>query len=369
MMTTSEVLVERLTTGSKPGHRHDNHRVALVVEGGGMRGTVSAGMLIALDQLGMRDAFDFVVGTSAGAIAGAFFVTRKATSSVSMYYDELNQEPFLSKKRLMRLGPALDLHYLIYEAAPNRGLRFEEVSDSLIPLYATLTPVDPDNNCKLARVSGGAERAAAVLQATASLPVLGGDSKEVDEQLYVDGGLIEQIPWRSAIDLGATHVLVAPSRPVSGTEPRTGPNFLERLAIPRLIRSMHGPQIADVLATLPDRATEESFALRNIVDGTASCLPRNGSRFDGDIELIELLGDVELPDRLESSREVLVDAVVAGAEAAVAHFGLKKVSVEHRVVLNHPEVPMVDYRREQLAEVIRRRELAPEPLQAFDEEE
>jgi predicted acylesterase/phospholipase RssA len=62
------VLATRARAGSRPGARQDGFRVALAVEGGGMRGTISAGMALALDELGLVTAFDAVYGASAGAI-------------------------------------------------------------------------------------------------------------------------------------------------------------------------------------------------------------------------------------------------------------------------------------------------------------
>ena len=355
MATTSEVLLDRVASGSRPGQRKDEHTVALAVEGGGMRGTVSAGMLIALDQLGLRDAFDLVVGTSAGALEGAFFITGKASSAASMYYDELSQEPFLSKKRLMRLGPALDVHYLIYDASPRRGLDFHEVSDSPIPLYATLTPVEPDNETILVRADGGAERVASILQATVSLPVLGGDSKEVDEQFYVDGGLTEQVPWRSAASLGATHVLVAPSKSLSGNEVPLSSSSFGMIAVAPLVRSMHGSHVARVVRTQPERSMYEAWSLRAIAESAASVVTPDGRSWQGDLEVIELPPALEVPDRLESDRGKLVDAVMNGAFAVLGHFGLaSSVEVEQRIVLTHPEVPGLEFRQSGLRDVVRR---------------
>src|SRR6266576_197554 len=62
------VLGARTAEGSLPGARTDGFRVALAIEGGGMRGTISAGMALALDELGLVSAFDAVYGASAGAI-------------------------------------------------------------------------------------------------------------------------------------------------------------------------------------------------------------------------------------------------------------------------------------------------------------
>ena len=42
------VLAKRTRAGSQPGRRDDGFRVALAIEGGGMRGTISAGMALAL---------------------------------------------------------------------------------------------------------------------------------------------------------------------------------------------------------------------------------------------------------------------------------------------------------------------------------
>jgi len=70
------VLAARARADSKPGAREDGLRVALAIEGGGMRGTVSAGMALALDELDLVPAFDAVYGASAGAITGAWLLSR-----------------------------------------------------------------------------------------------------------------------------------------------------------------------------------------------------------------------------------------------------------------------------------------------------
>lgn len=44
----------RAKTGSRPGQRTDGAKLALVVEGGGMRGVISAGSLMMLYELGLR---------------------------------------------------------------------------------------------------------------------------------------------------------------------------------------------------------------------------------------------------------------------------------------------------------------------------
>ena len=73
----ADVLAERSENAGRPGHRADGHRVALAVEGGGMRGTVSAGMDLALRELGLLPLFDAVYGASAGAISAAWLLSSR----------------------------------------------------------------------------------------------------------------------------------------------------------------------------------------------------------------------------------------------------------------------------------------------------
>lgn len=44
----------RAKAGSRPGQRTDNAKLGLVIEGGGMRGVISAGSLMMLYELGLR---------------------------------------------------------------------------------------------------------------------------------------------------------------------------------------------------------------------------------------------------------------------------------------------------------------------------
>ncbi len=53
-------LTSRVQDGTQAGARDDGLRVALAIEGGGMRGTISAGMAFALHELGLVPAFDAV---------------------------------------------------------------------------------------------------------------------------------------------------------------------------------------------------------------------------------------------------------------------------------------------------------------------
>lgn len=91
----------------------DGQRLALCIEGGAMRGCVCAGMAVALHHMGFMDSFDVVYGSSAGALIGAFAVSRQlAYEGTSVYTDWL---PYLGKEFIdaKRIGRALGLGCLM----------------------------------------------------------------------------------------------------------------------------------------------------------------------------------------------------------------------------------------------------------------
>lgn len=69
----------RWATNSLPGKRSssDSNKIALCIEGGGMRGCVAAGSSAAINFLGLNDAIDIVYGSSAGSMVAAYFISRQ----------------------------------------------------------------------------------------------------------------------------------------------------------------------------------------------------------------------------------------------------------------------------------------------------
>src|SRR3954447_2443897 len=102
------VLLER--AGTRPGLRPDPHVVALVVEGGGMRGAVSAGMCLVLEAAGLMSAFDRVYGCSSGALTGCFAAAGQATVWATSFETGACRE-FIDPRRALRGRPVLDLGF------------------------------------------------------------------------------------------------------------------------------------------------------------------------------------------------------------------------------------------------------------------
>jgi len=66
-----------------------------------MRGSVSAGMCVALDAAGLIGAFDRIYGCSAGAVNGAFTAAGQAWHGATIY-EETASRRFIDARRLVR---------------------------------------------------------------------------------------------------------------------------------------------------------------------------------------------------------------------------------------------------------------------------
>lgn len=345
-----DILLDRLAEKSVPGQRNDDHHLVLAVEGGGMRGAISSGMLLALEQLGLRDGIDEIVGTSAGAIASAFFVTRKGTAGSVLYYTVLNSDRFLSRRRLFGEGAVMDLDYLFDEALPAHGLSWDDLVNSDIPLWATVTPADGSDPSRLYRVGGSVEHAKEVLTATATLPVIGGSSRHIGSKPYVDGGMIEAVPWVTAIRRDATHVLVIRSRGYNKDGKLEPNSLIERTTGPRFVRRIHGDVVNEYVKRSNERFWASTEALRTIIEGTGS--PVAGGERGVVVEAVLPGPETDLPDRLEVDTHVLMDALTAGAQAMLDYINLEGFAVEQRVVVTHPRAPVGKVRTNSLRPIV-----------------
>ncbi|MFC7111132.1 patatin-like phospholipase family protein [Nonomuraea rubra] len=106
------VLARRAAEASRPGERTDGHRVALAIEGGGMRGTVSAGMALAIQQLGLLPLFDAVYGASAGAISGAWLLSTRP-EGLRGWTDPVFAKALIRRGNVLRARPVVDVRGLI----------------------------------------------------------------------------------------------------------------------------------------------------------------------------------------------------------------------------------------------------------------
>src|SRR5215471_16475737 len=167
------VLGERARAGSLPGERHDGFRVALAIEGGAMRGTISAGMALALDELGLVSAFDAVYGSSAGVITGAWLLSRP--QGLRGWIEPAYVRAFIRRSGLLRGRPVADVRALIEELYQTTfPMDFAAVLASPVEFHPLATDAATGQSTDLRPLCGTPADLRLALRASAALPLLAG---------------------------------------------------------------------------------------------------------------------------------------------------------------------------------------------------
>jgi predicted patatin/cPLA2 family phospholipase len=206
------LLQERVRSGSRPGHRDDPYRIVLSVEGGGMRGTVSAGMALALHELGMVQAFDGVYGSSAGAITGAWLLS-STPEGLRGWADPDYARTLIRWSALLRGRPVVDVRTLVEVVYQTEfPMDFDSVLASQVDYHPLGTDAETGESTDLRPLIADPAELRLALRASASLPFLAGPPVALRGRRFYDAGVAESIPFRTPLAQGATHVLVLRSR-------------------------------------------------------------------------------------------------------------------------------------------------------------
>jgi predicted patatin/cPLA2 family phospholipase len=260
------LLRERATQRRRSQARGDGHRLALVLEGGGMRGVVSAGMASALERRGLLDCFDLVVGTSAGALNGAAFLAGVVEGCLAAYHAAFTTRRFINPYRLLIGRAAIDVAFTLDHADERLdAARHSRTVASGIPLHCIAVDVETALAEDLTDLRSEEELRLALL-ASSRMPWVGGGPVEFRGRRWLDGGLAEPIPSQVALRLGATHVLALMTRPLG--VPRTPPPRLANRIIERRLRRLN-----PALLELHDRRVSDYEA---VVRGIAAATDAPG---------------------------------------------------------------------------------------------
>ncbi len=199
-------------------------KTAFVLSGGGSHGAIQVGMLQALYERGIAP--DTIVGTSVGAINGAFIAGRPATRSTAAQLAEIWRG--LRRSDIFPVRPLGGLRRLIGRDAAllsPAGLRgiiertttFDRLEDARTPFHVIATDLLTGLEVCLSR----GDAVEAVL-ASASIPGIF-PPRVIDGRTLVDGGVSNNTPVSHCVELGAETIYVLPTGNACAlrTPPRT----------------------------------------------------------------------------------------------------------------------------------------------------
>ena len=178
---------------------------AFVLSGGASLGSIQVGMAQALYDEGIRP--DMIVGTSVGAVNGAWLAGERPLSDLADLWRSLQSRQIFPLKPLVGLRGFLGRRPNL---VPNSGLRavlqrhvvFDALEDAALPFSVIVTDVSNGEEVRLDR--GPAIDA---ILASAAIPGVF-PPIEIDGRTFIDGGIVDNTPISQAIDAGATDVWV-----------------------------------------------------------------------------------------------------------------------------------------------------------------
>jgi len=193
-------------------------KTGLVLEGGGMRGVFTSGVLDAFMKHDLY--FPYVVAVSAGALNGLSYMSRQPRRARYSNIDMLRKYDYISLKSLLTQGSIFDPN-ILYERFPNEIVPFDYEAYRENP--ATFEMVT--TNCITGRAAylsekNDARRMTAIAKATSSLPYVA-QITYVDGVPMLDGGIVDSIPVVRAIDKGYSPnvVILTRNRGFRSSEP------------------------------------------------------------------------------------------------------------------------------------------------------
>lgn len=186
-----------------------DNNTGLVLEGGGLRGVFTCGVLDCFMDHGIR--FPFTIGVSAGACNGLSYMSGQRGRAKSSNIDLMEKHHYVGFKYLLTQGCIMDYKLL-----------FEDFPEKIIPYKYDAYFSNPDRfvmvttNCLTGQAEyfeekSSPERVMSIVRASSSLPFVS-KITYVDGVPMLDGGIADSIPVQYALDQGYEKLVVILTR-------------------------------------------------------------------------------------------------------------------------------------------------------------
>jgi predicted patatin/cPLA2 family phospholipase len=182
---------------------------ALLLEGGGLRGAFSAGVVSELARAGGAR-FDDVIAVSSGAPTAAYLIAEQIDDALRIWADHTHGTQLISPRNLLRGAPLMDIDRLVGVFERVVPLDVARLRRSEARCWVVVTN-GHTGEAELVRATP--ENALDLLKATMALPVAYGKVITVDGVPYVDGGVAEPVPVKRALALGRDRTVVVLTQP------------------------------------------------------------------------------------------------------------------------------------------------------------
>lgn len=201
---------------------------SLILEGGGMRGAFTAGVLDNLMDRGIR--FPYVIGVSAGACNALSYMSHQRGRSKYSYTKLMEQYKYIGLKKLLLNGNIMDFN-LLFHKFPEEiyPYKYQKLADAPERFEMVTTSCQTGKACYFNEKSDP-KRIIEIVKASSSMPFVA-PIVYVDGEPMMDGGVADSIPLERAHSLGYKNSLVVLTRNKGYRKPKkatTVPFFMYR---------------------------------------------------------------------------------------------------------------------------------------------
>ena len=183
-------------------------KVGLVLEGGGMRGVYTAGVLDCFLDEGIL--FHDVIGVSAGACNAVSYISNQKGRNLKVNTEYIGDKRYLSLNNLLKEGSLFGMNF-VFKDIPDELVPFDY--DAYFKSPAKLTIVTTNCETGEAEYLDGTNKELVneYLKASSSIPMFA-PIVEIEGKKFLDGGTADAIPIQHSINKGNKKNVVVVTR-------------------------------------------------------------------------------------------------------------------------------------------------------------
>ena len=275
--------------------------VGLVLEGGGMRGAYTSGVLEVLLQNGMK--FPCVYGVSAGACNALSYISGQRNRNYNIFYDYVSDKRYVSVENLQNAGSLFGFGFIFGELF-HELLPFDYETFFNSPVNLRVGATDLKTGKAVFFNKADLDENFTAVQASSSLPFLSNIVSYKGHEL-LDGGCAMPIPLERSIFDGNEYNVVVLTRDRSYRK-KSRPEF------PRsVLRAKYGdyPNFIDTMLARPETYnTELEVCRRQEAEGKAVVIrpssPIVTGRYEKDPERLKSIYEMGVTDCMKRLPEL-----------------------------------------------------------------
>ncbi|KPU27934.1 patatin [Caloranaerobacter sp. TR13] len=197
-------------------------KAGLVLEGGGMRGCYTSGVL---DFFMEKDLyFPYIIGVSAGACNASSYISRQKGRSIKINLDYAKDDRYISYKNLITKGSIFGMDF-IFNEIPNKLVPFDFETFNKAKEKFIIVATDCKTGQPVYFDKDECEDVIKAIKASSSLPFVA-PIVEIEGKFLLDGGIADPLPIKKSIEDGNKKNVIVLTR---NREYRKSPFKLKKL--------------------------------------------------------------------------------------------------------------------------------------------